>query len=89
MDTLNLALSAVLAGISFLLFLQMAIAYKRVRSSKLLLLALGFFAFFLEGIFLLLSVASVNPFTVFSMSREILVLNLLIVIFLYAGTVRG
>lgn len=89
MDTLNLALSAVLAGISFLLFLQMAIACKRVRSPKLLLLALGFFAFFLEGILLLLSLAAVDPFTVFSMSREILVLNLLIVMFLYAGTVRG
>jgi len=89
MDTLNLALSATLAGISFLLFLQLGIAYKRVRSSKLLLLALGFFAFFLEGIFLLLSLASVDPFTVFSMSREILVLNLMIVVFLYAGTVRG
>lgn len=78
-----------LAGISFLLFLQMGIAYRRVGNVKLLLLATGFFIFFLEGLFLILGQAAVDPFTVFSMTREMMVLSLLIVLLLYAGTVRS
>ena len=87
MDTLALFLAALLAGLSFLLMTQMAVAYRRVGNVKLLLLAVGFLLFFIEGLLLVLGQVWLTSIPALQMSIELLVVNLLIVVLLYAGTV--
>jgi len=88
-DPLDIALAAILAGLSFLLLLQMLIAYSRVRNSKLILLATGFALFFVEGLLVLIAQTGAVSLPAFAMSTEVLFLNLLVLVFLYAGTVKG
>ncbi len=82
-----LFLAALLAGLSFLLMMQMGIAFRRVRNVKLLLLAVGFLLFFIEGLLLVLGQVWLTSTPALQMSIELLVVNLLIVVLLYAGTV--
>ena len=89
MDPLGLALAAILAGLSFLLLLQMVVAYNRVRNVKLILLAMGFALFFVEDLLVLIAQTSAVSLPAFAMSTELLLVNLLVLIFLYAGTVKG
>ena len=89
MDPLDIALAAILAGLSFLLLLQMLIAYSRVRNLKLILLATGFALFFVEGLLVLIAQTGAVSLPAFAMSTEVLFLNLLVLVFLYAGTVKG
>lgn len=88
MDLLDLFIAALFTGISLLLLLQMSVTFGRTRNTRVLLLAIGFTLFFVEGALLLAGQAGlISPGL--SMSRELLMLNLLIVLLLYAGTVKG
>ena len=89
MDPLGLALAAILAGLSFLLLLQMVVAYSRVRNVKLILLAAGFALFFVEGLLVLIAQTGAVSLPAFAMSTELLLVNLFVLVFLYAGTVKG
>lgn len=89
MDPLALALAAILAGLSFLLLLQMLITYSRVRNVKVILLAAGFALFFIEGLLVLIAQTGVVSLPAFAMSRELLLVNLFVLVFLYAGTVKS
>ena len=89
MDPLDLSLAAILVGLSLLLLLQMLAAYRRVKNSKILLLAAGFAVFLVEGLLVLIALAGTVSLPSFVMSRELLVVNLLIVVLLYAGTVKS
>jgi len=88
LDLLDLFIAALFTGISLLLLLQMSVTFGRTRNTRVLLLAIGFTLFFVEGALLLAGQAGlISPGL--SMSRELLMLNLLIVLLLYAGTVKG
>jgi len=89
LDPLGLALAAILAGLSFLLLLQMLIAYGRVRNMKLILLATGFALFFVEGLLVLIAQTGVISLPAFAMSTEMMLLNLFVLVFLYAGTIKS
>lgn len=89
LDPLALFFAALLAGLAFLLMMQMGVAYRRVRNVKLLLLALGFLLFFIEGLLLVLGQVWLTSIPALRMSTELLVVNLLIVVMLYIGTVRS
>ncbi len=89
MDPLALALAAILAGLSFLLLLQMLITYSRVRNVKVILLAAGFALFFVEGLLVLIAQTGAVSLPAFAMSRELLLVNLFVLVFLYAGTVKS
>jgi len=89
LDPLGLALAAILAGLSFLLLLQMVVAYSRVRNVKLILLAAGFALFFVEGLLVLIAQTGAVSLPAFAMSTELLLVNLFVLVFLYAGTVKG
>jgi len=89
LDPLALALAAILAGLSFLLLLQMLITYSRVRNVKVILLAAGFALFFIEGLLVLIAQTGVVSLPAFAMSRELLLVNLFVLVFLYAGTVKS
>jgi hypothetical protein len=78
-----------LAGLSFLLLLQMLVAYNRVRNTKLILLATGFALFFVEGLLVLIAQTGTLSLPAFAMSTELLFVNLFVLIFLYAGTVKS
>jgi hypothetical protein len=89
MDPLDLALAAILEGLSFLLLVQMLITYSRVRNVKVILLASGFALFFVEGLLVLIAQTGAVSLPAFAMSRELLLVNLLVLVFLYAGTVKS
>jgi hypothetical protein len=89
LDPLALALAAILAGLSFLLLLQMLITYSRVRNVKVILLAAGFALFFVEGLLVLIAQTGAVSLPAFAMSRELLLVNLFVLVFLYAGTVKS
>jgi len=89
LNPLDIALAAILAGLSFLLMLQMLMAYNRVRNVKLILLATGFALFFVEGLLVLLAQTEAVSLPDFAMSTELLIVNLFVLVFLYAGTVKG
>ncbi len=88
MDPLDLFIAAMLAGLAFLLFVQMVLVYVRMKNAKVLFLAGGFALLFVEGLLLLLAQAGVAPSPAFTMSREMAVISLFIVVLLYAGTVK-
>ncbi len=89
MDPLALALAAILTGLSFLLLMQMLITYSRVRNVKVILLAAGFALFFVEGLLVLIAQTGAVSLPAFAMSRELLLVNLFVLVFLYAGTVKS
>ena len=89
MDPIDLFLAALLSGLSFLLLVQMLIAYRRVGNMKLILLAIGFMLLFVEGMLLVLGQVWLTSVPAFQMSTELLLLNLIIVFLLYVGTVKG
>ena len=88
MDPLDFFIAAMLAGLAFLLLVQMVLSYARAKNVRLLLLAGGFALFFIEGLLLLLSQVGVVSSSSFSMSREMAAISLFIVLLLYAGTVK-
>lgn len=88
MDPLDLFVAAMLAGLSFLLILQMAVAYRRAGNVRLLLLGTAFGLFFVEGLLLVVAQAGLISLPAIAMSRELMLLNLLIVLLFYAGTVK-
>jgi hypothetical protein len=89
LDPLALALAAILTGLSFLLLMQMLITYSRVRNVKVILLAAGFALFFVEGLLVLIAQTGAVSLPAFAMSRELLLVNLFVLVFLYAGTVKS
>ncbi len=88
MDPLDVFIASILAGLSLLLLLQMAIAYRRVGNVRLLLLGTAFALFFVEGLLLVVAQAGLTSLPAIAMSRELMLLNLLIVLLFYAGTVK-
>ena len=88
MDPLDLFIAAILSGLALLLLVQMIVAYSRVKNIKLLFLAGGFALFLIEGLLLLLGQAGIVSSPAISMSREMSIISLLIVLMLYAGTVK-
>ena len=78
-----------LLGLALLLTVLLAVATRRTGSGKLLLVTLGFFAFFVKGLVLTLGIF-LTPFDeLFRVSPELLAVDFLILVLLYAGTVKG
>jgi len=67
-------------GLSFLLVLISGVSYSRIRDLKMLFLVAAFSLFFVKGIFLLTEAAH--------QSLVLIVLDLLVIVFLYLTVVR-
>lgn len=78
-----------LLGLALLLTVLMAVTARRVGSGKLLLVTLGFLVFAVKGLLLTLGLF-LSPFrNAFQASPEVLAIDFLILVLLYAGMVKG
>ncbi len=78
-----------LMGFALLLTLLMGVATYRVRSAKLLLVTLGFLAFFIKGLLLTMAIFLANLNRTFPANPEILFIDFAVLILLYAGMVKS
>ncbi|KAA0002847.1 MAG: hypothetical protein DRN33_03245 [Thermoplasmata archaeon] len=72
--------SIVMLGLAFLLLIVSAVSYARIKDIKMLFLVAAFSMFLLKGIFLITDIAN--------QSLSLIVLDLLIIVFLYLTVVR-
>jgi uncharacterized membrane protein len=78
-----------LMGFALLLTLLMAVAAYRVKSGKLVLVTLGFLAFFIKGLLLTLGIF-LTPFDrAFQANPEMILVDFVILVLIYAGMVKG
>jgi len=80
MDEITLFLSILLAGFAFLLALVSFIAYYRLHAIKLLLVGMAFLGFVVKGILI--------AFGVFSQGLIGLVIDFVIIVFLYFAAIK-
>lgn len=78
-----------LMGFALLLTLLVAVSAYRVGSAKLSLVTLGFLAFFVKGTLLTLGLFLPPVRQTFLASTEMIVIDFVILILLYAGTIKG
>ncbi len=78
-----------LMGFALILALLMGLATYRVKSVKLLLVTLGFLAFFAKGILLTLGMFISDLARTFQSSSEMIILDLTVLLLIYAGMVKG
>jgi len=80
MDEITLFLSIIIAGLSLLLFIVSAIAFYRLRATKLLIINLAFLGFIIKGVLLTLEFIS--------QSRIGLIIDLGIIVLLYFAVIK-
>ena len=80
MDDIDLFISILISGFSVLMVIVSSAAYVRLKSTKLLLIGIAFFVFFLKSLLL------VTGFIV--QSRNALIIDLIIIFVLYCATVK-
>jgi uncharacterized membrane protein YhaH (DUF805 family) len=85
--TIETFLTIVLAGLSFLLFVVSLLSYRRIKSVKILFIAIAFFLFFLKALVLLISVL-INSWDDFGMRWELLLLDVIVIVMLYLSIAR-
>ncbi len=78
-----------LMGFAFLLTFLVGFSAYRARSVKLLLLTLGFLAFAIKGILLTLGLFLTVFRQTFLSSTEMIVVDFIVLLLLYAGTVKS
>lgn len=89
LEALEVFLRITLAGLSGILAILTLVAYGRVRSTKLLLIGLGFVAFLAKGVLLVVGIFNADAFAAFPTSVGVLLLDLAVLALLYGGTVKG
>jgi hypothetical protein len=82
-------LRVALLGFAAILFGLLVATYGRVRSPKLLLIALAFLLFALKGLVLTVGLFVPALYAAFPVPLEFLLVDFLILVLLYAGTVKG
>jgi uncharacterized membrane protein YhaH (DUF805 family) len=85
--TIETFLTIVLAGLSFLLFVVSLLSYRRIKSVKILFIAIAFLLFFLKALVLLISVLT-NSWDDFGMRWELLLLDVIVIVMLYLSIAR-
>lgn len=78
-----------LMGFALILTLLMGVAASRVRSSKLLLVTLGFLAFFVKGLLLTLGLFLEGLNRTFQATPEVLILDFVVLVLIYGGMVKA
>ncbi len=78
-----------LMGFALILTVLVGISAYRVRSTKLLLVTLGFLAFSVKGALLTLGLFLTAFRQTFLASTEMIVVDFVVLLLLYAGTVKG
>lgn len=78
-----------LMGFALILALLMGVATVRARSVKLLLVSLGFLAFFVIGLLLTLGLFLEGASQTFQASSEVLIITFVALVLIYAGMVKA
>lgn len=76
-------------GFALLLTILMGVTTYRVKSGKLLLVTLGFLAFFIKGLLLTLGIFLTAFRDAFQANPEIMLMDFAILVLIYAGMVKG
>jgi ABC-type dipeptide/oligopeptide/nickel transport system permease subunit len=76
-------------GFALLLTVLMAVTTYRVKSLKMLLITLGFLAFFVKGLLLTLGIFLSTFNRAFHANPEMILVDFVILVLLYAGLVKG
>ncbi len=88
MDNLELFFTVALMGFSLILFVISAITYRRVKSTRLLLVSAAFGIFFVKGLLLMAGLFSDTVGEVFAASIWIIILDFGIMAFLYLSVAK-
>ena len=88
MDNLELFFTMALMGFSLILFVISAITYRRVKSTRLLLVSAAFGIFFVKGLLLMVGLFSDAVGDVFAASIWVIILDFGIMAFLYLSVAK-
>lgn len=89
LETLEVFLRITMAGLAGILAFLTLAAWGRVRNAKLMLVGLGFLAFFAKGIVLVAGIFLAEAFAAIPTSVLGLLLDVLVLALLYVGTVKA
>ncbi len=85
--TIEIFLTILLAGLSLLLLVVSVLAYRRVKSVKILFVSIAFLLFFLKALVLIGSILS-DTWEDWGMRWELLLFDVIIIVMLYLSIAR-